>query len=92
MYESQLVNAHQTELRQYNSTCEESWGFSSRYKQGHLSQGLNLMGNVFGRFEEVGANPINDGVGGEISGKHLGSVLQMPSVTLMDLLPCQHSY
>lgn len=50
------------------------------------------MGNAFGRFEEVGANPINDGVGGEISGKHLGSVLQMPSVTLMDLLPCQHSY
>ena len=63
---------------------------SSEYKDGYLSQAPKLLRDVFGRLEDVKADTINDGVEGEISGKNMGSVLQTPSVTLMDLLPSQY--
>lgn len=48
---------------------------SSEYKEDYLSRAPILLKYTFGRLQDMKADTINDDVEGEISGKHLVSVL-----------------
>lgn len=93
MYQSELINVHQAELSYFNSNVRTELGCdSSEYKEDYLSQAPILLRYMFGRLQDMKADTINYDVEGEISGQHLVSVLQTPSVILRALLPSNTIY